>query len=111
MPHYTSPISPVEDTTMDAETVKWVISQGIGAALAFGMFLVYRKDVHLALNSWQGQTKILTQLVQDTAAAIQANTDAVRAMERALPHACPMADQVAAGGVEVVTRLRERERG
>lgn len=89
---------------MDAKTAEWLVSQGIGAVLALAMFLVYRKDVHNALNSWQQQTKILTDLVKEVTVALQGNTDAVRAMERALPHACPMADQVASGVVEVVRR-------
>lgn len=89
---------------MDAESVKWVVGQGIGAVLALVMFLIYRKDVHLALNSWQSQTKILTELVKDCTQALQSNTDAIRAMERALPHACPMTDQLSAGAVEVITR-------
>ena len=89
---------------MDVETIRWVASQGIGAVLALVMFLVYRKDVHLALNSWQSQVRILTELVQDCTSALQSNTDAIRAMERALPHACPMADQLSDGAVEVITR-------
>jgi membrane protein required for beta-lactamase induction len=87
---------------MDAKTAEWIVGQGIGAVLALVMFLVYRKDVHNALNSWRDQTKILTQLVQEVTAAIQGqsdavrtHTDAVQAMERALPHACPMAERMA----------------
>ena len=95
---------------MDTETVKWVMSQGIGAVLAAVLFWVYRKDVHTALNSWQSQTKILTDLVRDVTAALQANTSAIEAMERTLPHACPMAEQMADGAVEVVAKKLERER-
>jgi hypothetical protein len=91
---------------MEPESIKWVMSQGIGAVLAFVMFLVYRKDVHNALNSWRDQTKILTALVQDVSTSIKgntdavlANTDAVAAMERQLPHACPMAETLADGAV------------
>jgi hypothetical protein len=87
---------------MDAETIKWVMSQGVGAVLAFVMFMVYRKDVHEALNSWREQTKILTGLVQEVTQAmtrhsdaVDASTEAVAAMERKLPHACPMAAQLA----------------
>jgi hypothetical protein len=93
---------------MDAKSIEWVMSQGIGAVLAVVMFLVYRKDVKSALNSWQGQTKILTTLVQEATRAMQANTDAVLRMEATLPHACPMAEQLANGAVEVITRQRER---
>ena len=89
---------------MDIKTVEWIVGQGIGAVLALVMFLIYRKDVSQALNSWQTQTKILTDLVRDVSAALQSNTDAIRAMERALPHACPMADELAAGAVEIVAR-------
>jgi hypothetical protein len=89
---------------MDAESIKWAVSQGIGATLAVVMFLIYRKDVHNALNSWREQTKILTNLVQECTRALQANTDAVRSMDQKLPHACPMVDQIASGSVEVITR-------
>ena len=84
---------------MDAETVKWVTSQGIGAVLALTMFLIYRRDVHNALNSWQQQTKILTELVQGNTKALTENTGALEAMERALPHACPMAERLASDAV------------
>ena len=96
---------------MDAESIKWVMSQGIGAVLAFVMFLVYRKDVHNALNSWRDQTKILTALVQDVSTAIkgatdavETNTEAVAAMERKLPHACPMAQTLADDAVAQAAR-------
>lgn len=93
---------------MDAEYAKWLITQGIGATLALIMFLVYRKDVHNALNSWQTQTKVLTELVQTVSTTIQANTDAVRAMQGSLPHACPMVDSLGKGDLEIVTRQRAR---
>jgi len=100
---------------MDAEAIKWVLSQGIGAVLALVMFLVYRRDVHNALNSWQQQTRILTDLVKECTAAmqnntyaVQANTESVQAMERKLPHVCPMVDQVA--GERPAPRSGGRER-
>ena len=91
---------------MDAKSIEWVMGQGIGAVLALVMFLVYRKDVSNALNSWQGQTKILTELVKESTKAMQSNTDAIERMQDALPHACPMADQIATGAVEVALRKR-----
>jgi hypothetical protein len=103
---------------MDAKSIEWVVGQGIGAVLALVMFLVYRKDVHNALNSWRDQTKILTALVQDVATALQANTDAIKAnseavqaMERQLPHACPMAERMsddafARAATEALRRVR-----
>lgn len=99
---------------MDAETLKWIMSQGVGAVLAFGMFLVYRKDVHEALNSWREQTKILTGIAQENSAAlarhsdaVEASTEAVAAMERKLPHACPMAAQMADEAVaSAIRRVR-----
>lgn len=98
---------------MELKSVEWVIGQGIGAVLALTMFLIYRKDVHNALNSWQAQTKILTDLVREVSVAmtsntkaVESNTTAVGAMEAILPHACPMAEQVAAGSVEVVRQAR-----
>jgi hypothetical protein len=99
---------------MDAETIKWVLSQGVGAVLAFGMFLVYRQDVHNALNSWREQTKILTGVVQEATVAltrhsdaIETCSDAVAAMERKLPHACPMAAQLADEAVaSAIRRVR-----
>ena len=87
---------------MEAKSIEWAVSQGIGAVLALVMFLIYRKDVTQALNSWQNQTKILTDLVGSIAAVLQANTDAIRAMERALPHACPMAERIAEGTLGVI---------
>ena len=96
---------------MDAESIKWVMSQGNGADLAFVMFLVYRKDVHNALISWRDQTKILTALVQDVSTAIkgatdavETNTEAVAAMERKLPLACPMAQTLADDAVAQAAR-------
>jgi hypothetical protein len=99
---------------MDAETLKWVMSQGVGAVLAFVMFMVYRKDVHEALNSWREQTKILTGLVQEATVALTRHSDAVEtcseavaAMERKLPHACPMAAQMADEAVaSAIRRVR-----
>lgn len=96
---------------MDAKSIEWVITQGIGAVLALAMFLWYRKDVHAALNSWRDQNKTLMTLVQDVSARMQANTDAVsanteavQAMERKLPHACPMADRLADDAVAAAAR-------
>lgn len=86
---------------MDLKILDWAVTQGLGLAIAVLVLFFYRRDVHAALNSWREQTRILTQLVQDVTAALQANTDAVQSMERSLPHACPMADQV-------VQRPRER---
>lgn len=101
--------------TPDIKTIEWIIGQGIGAVLAFGMFLVYRKDVKNGLGTWRGQTEILMKLVGENTAAMQRNTDAINQMESTLPHACPMADQVASGAVEFITRstnpqaFRQRE--
>jgi hypothetical protein len=96
---------------MDIELIKWVIQQSIGLAAAVGVFWIYRRDVHQALNSWRDQTRILTDLVATSTAAMQANTDAVRAvtdavraMETQLPHACPMADQLADDAVAAAAR-------
>ena len=95
---------------MELKSIEWVISQGVGAVLALVMFLVYRKDVTSALNSWQDQTKILTDLVRDISVTIQINAEATTKLEQAveelarlLPHACPMTQQLAQG-VEVVIR-------
>lgn len=100
---------------MDGKQVEWVITQGIGAVLALAMFLWYRRDVHAALNSWRDQNKTLMTLVQDVSArmqantdAVQANTEAVQAMERKLPHSCPMADQLANDAVAAAARAALR---
>jgi hypothetical protein len=95
---------------MDAKQVEWIIGQGVGAVLALVIFLLYRKDVLQLIEDSRGQLKILTDLVADASKSMQANTSAVQAMERTLPHACPMADSMAEGAVEVVARKLERVR-
>jgi hypothetical protein len=63
---------------VDFEAIlKAVATQGIGVMAAVAMFVVYRNDVHKALNSWQGQTKILTDLVRDITCVLQRNTDVI----------------------------------
>lgn len=89
---------------MESEFLKWIASNGIGVGAAIAMFWIYRKDVHQALNSWRDQTLILTTLVSTVTAAITTNTAAIQSMERTLPHACPMSDQLAEGAVEIVAR-------
>jgi hypothetical protein len=80
---------------MDIKVLDWAVTQGLGLAIAVLVLFFYRRDVLAALSGWRDQTRILVKLVQDVTAALQANTDAIRAMERSLPHACPMADQLA----------------
>jgi len=101
---------------VELKSIEWVISQGVGAVLALIMFLVYRKDVTSALNSWQNQTKILTDLVRDISVTIQVNAEATAKLEQAvseltrqLPHACPMTQQLE-NGVEVVIRKEMAQR-
>lgn len=63
---------------MDFEAIlKAVATQGIGVMAAVAMFVIYRNDVHKALNSWQGQTRLLTELVEKNTAAMQRLTDGI----------------------------------
>ena len=57
---------------MDVELVKYFGSLSVGGVLAWGMFLVYRKDV-------KGQADAMTQIVKENTAAITSLTTFLKA--------------------------------
>ncbi len=57
---------------MDADTLKWLASLGVGGVLAGGMFLVYRKDMKVNSEAWRGQSEMLMVVVKENTAAITA---------------------------------------
>jgi hypothetical protein len=62
----------------------WAGKHGAWAACAIGMFVVYRNDVHKALNSWKDQTKELVGLVQKSTEAMTDNTAAIKTQSEAI---------------------------
>lgn len=54
------------------ESMKFIGSLGLGGVLAWGMFLVYRKDSLVWQESWKGQQQLLVQVVKENTAAITA---------------------------------------
>lgn len=56
----------------DPETMKIIGSLGLGGILAWGMFLVYRKDSLAWQESWKGQQQLLVQVVKENSVAITA---------------------------------------
>lgn len=57
---------------MDAETIKWISSLGVGGVLAGGMFMIYRKDAKEWREAWRGQAEIMVQVIKENTAAITA---------------------------------------
>jgi hypothetical protein len=57
---------------VDAETLKWLASLGVGGVLAGIMFVVYRKDSIQWQEAWKGQSQILIQVVKENTAAVTA---------------------------------------
>jgi hypothetical protein len=57
---------------MDPETLKWLVSLGVGGILAGGMFMVYRKDMKINSDAWRGQSEMLMAVVKENTAAITA---------------------------------------
>lgn len=50
----------------------WLATLGVGGALAWGMFQVYRKDVKQFTELWKVQSEMLMRVVVDNTAAITA---------------------------------------
>ena len=68
---------------MDAQWIEFLKSalrESPALVVLVGVLFVYRRDVHRALNSWQGQTKILTDLVEKNIGVMQHNTDAIQSL-------------------------------
>ena len=57
---------------MDAETLKYLASLGVGGILAGMMFFVYRKDMKVNAEAWRGQADMLMVVVKENTAAITA---------------------------------------
>lgn len=67
---------------MDAETLKYVASMGVGGSLAAMMFFVYRKDMKVNSDAWQGQSSSLMTVVKENTSAITALIELVREMRK-----------------------------
>lgn len=68
---------------MDAETLKYAASLGVGGVLALAMFLIHRKDMQEHIAHWRGQSEILIQVVKENTTAIAALTSHLdRVLER-----------------------------
>lgn len=67
---------------MDAETMKYLVSLGVGGTLAGMMFLVYRKDMKANAESWRGQSEMLMVVVKENTAAITALIHLVERMAK-----------------------------
>lgn len=65
---------------LDAETLKWLASLGVGGALAGMMFMVYRKDMRTNAERWRGQSEMLMAVVKENTAAV---TALIKLVERA----------------------------
>jgi hypothetical protein len=89
---------------MDMKVLDWAVTQGLGLFIAVLVLVFYRRDVMEVLSNWRGQTQILIGLVEKNTAAMQSMADAVKAMELSLPHACPMAERIADGTFDSVSR-------
>lgn len=62
---------------MDLEVLKVIASQGVVGVLAYGMFMVYRKDMQERLAEALAQRSELIQVVKD-------NTEAMTALKGAI---------------------------
>ncbi len=67
---------------MDAEFLKYLSTLGVGGMIAGFMFMVYRKDMKLYSEQWQGQATALLQVVKENTAAVTANTTTIQALHR-----------------------------
>lgn len=62
----------------DVEIVKYLAPLGIGGALAYLMFAIYRKDVIRWAEDHRDQAKIMMDLVAKTTETVANNTAAVQ---------------------------------
>lgn len=67
---------------MDVEFLKWLATLGVGGVLAGFIFYFYRTDIKSFTEQWQGQTKLLMEVVKENTAAITANTTTIQALHR-----------------------------
>lgn len=67
---------------MDAETLKFFVSLGVGGILAGFMFMVYRKDMKINAEAWKGQSEMLITIVKENTAAITALIGLVQRMSK-----------------------------
>jgi hypothetical protein len=81
---------------MDAETVKWFASLGVGGALAVMMFLIHRKDSLQHIETLKEmkedadqRNERLESVVEKNTTAIAHNTDVSRAMVDAVNRIAP----------------------
>jgi hypothetical protein len=81
---------------MDAETMKWFASLGVGGALAVMMFLIHRKDSLQHIETLKDmkedadqRNERLESVVEKNTTAIAHNTDVSRAMVDAVNRIAP----------------------
>jgi hypothetical protein len=81
---------------MDAETMKWFASLGVGGALAVMMFLIHRKDSLQHIETLKEmkddadqRNERLESVVEKNTTAIAHNTDVSRAMVDAVNRIAP----------------------
>lgn len=66
---------------MDAIDVNWLASLGVGGALAWGMFLVYRKDLKQVADERKEQMAAMAHMLRDNTQAMRDNTQALAALK------------------------------
>lgn len=69
---------------MDAEFVKYLVTQGGLSAVALILFYFYRKDTQNNSDQWKGQANMLLDVVKNNTSAITLNTEVVRAFAQRL---------------------------
>jgi hypothetical protein len=61
-----------------AGLVQYALTMGVGGLVAYGMFLVYRKDILALLAQWKGQSEMLMAVVTKNTEATTALTVLMR---------------------------------
>lgn len=59
----------MNETGMDHEFTKWLVTLGVGGVLAGFMFMFYRKDVKQYTDLWKVTTDQLIEVVRDNTAS------------------------------------------
>jgi len=67
---------------VDADTLKYLGSLGVGGTLAGMMFFVYRKDMKSNAEAWRGQSDMLMAVVKENTSAITALIQLVQRMAK-----------------------------
>lgn len=69
---------------MDADSIKWFASLGVGGVLAAFIFFFYRKDLKSYADMWQAQTTMSIGVMRETTLALAELRAAVSALHRRL---------------------------